>query len=40
MIVESLGAPPAQLVVECAVYWNAAGHVWAAGTAFTATRLP
>ena len=40
VIVESLSATPAQLVVECALYWNAGGRVWAAGTAHVATRLP
>lgn len=38
-IVESLGATPAQLVVERAMYWNAQGIVWAAGTNAIATRL-
>lgn len=38
-IVESLGATPAQLVVERAMYSNASGAVWAAGTNALATRL-
>ena len=40
MLVESLGSTPAQLVVERAMYWDAAGQRWAAGTAALATRLP
>ena len=39
MIVESLGATPAQLVVERAMYSNAGGVTWSAGTAAVATRL-
>jgi hypothetical protein len=39
VIVESLGASPAVLVVERAMYWNARGVVWAAGTASLGTRL-
>lgn len=39
VIVESLGASPAALVVERAMYWNARGVVWAAGTASLGTRL-
>src|SRR4029078_747276 len=31
-IVDSLGATPAQIVVERAMYWNAAGVIWAAGS--------
>jgi hypothetical protein len=38
-IVESLGATPAQIVVERAMYWNAAGVIWAAGSNILATRL-
>ncbi len=42
-IVESLppvsGGPPAQVVVERAMYWDALGQRWAAGTAALATRL-
>lgn len=38
-IVESLGTTPAQIVVERAVYWNAGGVTWAAGTNALATRL-
>ncbi|MGE3841715.1 MAG: DUF6298 domain-containing protein [Vicinamibacterales bacterium] len=37
--VESLGSDPAQLVVERAMYWDANGTVWAAGTNALATRL-
>jgi hypothetical protein len=37
--VESLGPAPAQIVVERAVYWNANGVTWAAGTNALATRL-
>ena len=38
-IVESLGTTPAQIVVERAMYWDAAGQRWAAGTSALATRL-
>ncbi len=38
-IVESLGVTPAQIVVERAMYWDAAGQRWAAGTNALATRL-
>ena len=38
-IVESLGATPAQIVVERAMYWDAAGQPWAAGTNALATKL-
>jgi hypothetical protein len=38
-IVESLGSPPAQIVVERAMYWDASGQDWAAGTNALATRL-
>ena len=38
-LVESLGAVPAQIVVERAMYWDAAGQVWAAGTNALATKL-
>jgi len=37
--VDSLGGTPAQLVVERAMYSNAGGVVWSAGTAAVATRL-
>lgn len=40
VIVESLGATPAQLVVERAMYANAGGVSWAAGSNALATRLP
>jgi hypothetical protein len=38
-IVESLGTTPAQIVVERAMYWDAGGQRWAAGTNALATRL-
>ncbi|MCL4849237.1 MAG: IPT/TIG domain-containing protein [Acidobacteria bacterium] len=38
-IVESVGSNPAQIVVERAMYWNALGQVWAAGTNAVATLL-
>ena len=38
-IVESVGETPAQLVVERAMYWNAAGQFWAAGTNALATKI-
>jgi hypothetical protein len=38
-LVESLGAVPAAIVVERAMYWDANGVVWAAGTAALGTRL-
>ncbi|MFN8057630.1 MAG: thrombospondin type 3 repeat-containing protein [Vicinamibacterales bacterium] len=37
--VTSLGTNPAQLVVERAMYWDANGEHWAAGTNALATRL-
>jgi hypothetical protein len=37
--VESLGATPAPLVVESAVYGNSEGVVWASGAASLAKRL-
>ncbi|MEO5823963.1 MAG: hypothetical protein ABIT71_25940 [Vicinamibacteraceae bacterium] len=41
VIVESIEtAPLAQLVVERAMYWNAGGVVWAAGTNLLATPVP
>jgi hypothetical protein len=40
VIVESLGTTPAQLVVERAMYANAGGVVWAAGTNALGSRLP
>jgi alpha-tubulin suppressor-like RCC1 family protein len=39
-IVESLGPNPAPIVVERAMYWDAAGQRWAAGTNALATKLP
>jgi hypothetical protein len=39
-LIESVGAVPAQIVVERAMYSNAGGVVWAAGTDALATRLP
>ncbi len=38
-LIESLGASPAPIVVERAMYSNAGGRVWAAGTNALATRL-
>jgi hypothetical protein len=40
VLVESQGATPAQLVVEYAMYSNAGGVVWAAGSNALATKLP
>ena len=39
IVVDSLGTTPAQLVVERAMYSNAGGVTWSAGTAAVATRL-
>jgi hypothetical protein len=39
-VVESLGAVPAQIVVERAMYASPGGATWAAGTNALATRLP
>lgn len=39
MIVESVGVSPAEIVVERAMYSNANGEVWAAGTNALATKL-
>jgi hypothetical protein len=39
VIVESVGEARAQLIVERAMYWNAGGQTWAAGTNALATRL-
>jgi hypothetical protein len=38
-LVESLGASPAPIVVERAIYSNAGGRVWAAGTNALGTRI-
>jgi hypothetical protein len=38
-VVESLGSTPAALVVERAMYSDAGGIVWAAGTNALATKL-
>jgi hypothetical protein len=38
-IVESLGTTPAPIVVERAMYWDALGQTWAAGTNALATKL-
>jgi len=38
-VVESLGATPPQIVVERAMYWNANGQFWAAGSDLLATKL-
>ena len=40
LLVESIGTPLADLVVERAMYWNAGGETWAAGTNLLATPLP
>ncbi len=40
VVVESLGVTPAQLVVERAMYSDAGGVTWAAGSNALATRLP
>ena len=41
ILVESIDtAPLAQLVVERAMYWNAGGEIWAAGTNLLATPVP
>ena len=40
VLVESLGTTPAQLVVERAMYGDAGGVRWAAGSNALATRLP
>ncbi len=37
-VVESLGAPT-PIVVERAMYWNAGGQLWAAGSDLLATKL-
>jgi hypothetical protein len=39
-LIETQGATPAQVVVERAMYSNANGIIWAAGTNALATRLP
>jgi len=39
-LIESLGAPPAQIVVERAMYTSPGGATWAAGTDALATRVP
>jgi len=38
-VIESLGGTPAQIVVERAMYWNAQGQLWAAGSDLLATKL-
>ena len=38
-VIESLGTTPAQIVVERAMYWNAVGQRWAAGTNALAMKL-
>jgi hypothetical protein len=40
VIVESLGPTPAPIVVERAMYWDALGVTWAAGTNSVATPVP
>jgi len=39
VLVESLGSTPAEIVVERAMYWDALGQHWAAGTSALATKL-
>ena len=39
VVVESVGATPAQIVVERPMYWDANGVAWAAGTCVVATRI-
>jgi uncharacterized repeat protein (TIGR01451 family) len=39
-LIEALGGTPAQIVVERAMYANAGGIIWAAGTNALATKLP
>jgi len=38
-VIESIGGTPAQIVVERAMYWNAGGVFWAAGSDLLATKL-
>lgn len=38
-LVESVGTSPAQIVVERAMYWDAMGQAWAAGTNALGTKL-
>ena len=38
-LIESLGATPAQIVVERAMYWNGGGEFWGAGTNETGFKL-
>ena len=38
-VVESLGGDARQIVVERAMYWNADGQFWAAGSDLLATKL-
>jgi hypothetical protein len=40
VLVESLGTPAADLVVERAMYWNSGTEIWAAGTELLATPIP
>jgi hypothetical protein len=40
VLVESLGASAAPIVVEGAYYWSPGGHLWAAGANVLATPLP
>ena len=40
MLIESIGGPPAQIVVERAMYSDANGVNWAAGTNALATKVP
>jgi hypothetical protein len=38
-VVESIGGTPAEIVVERAMYWNAGGVFWAAGSDLLGTKL-
>jgi hypothetical protein len=40
VVVESLGASPVPLVVECARYWSTPGRMWTAGVSALATPIP
>jgi hypothetical protein len=40
VLIESIGAAPAPIVVEGAFYWTVDGVTWAAGSGVVATRLP
>ena len=40
LLIESVGATPAQIVVERAMYSSASGDFWGAGSNALATKLP